>query len=67
MQGQIQEFKGGGGSSRKRERGPTTNSEQFVLEINKIFSKRGGGEGGRGPDRTPWTPPLPRIYPCLAS
>ena len=37
-----------GGSRGIKKRGPIT---QFVLEIYKIFSKRGGGG--------PWTPPWP--------
>ena len=61
MQGQIQRGGGGGGPaedpgrgpaefSSKKGGGPNTYSGQFELEINKIFSKK----GGRG--RTPWTP-----------
>ena len=44
-------FKKGGGG---RGGGQPLTQEQFVLQINKIFSKRGGGEV-----RTPWTPPPP--------
>ena len=35
--------------------GATTYSGQFVLQINKIFSKNGGGGGGGGGE-SPWTP-----------
>ena len=59
--GQIQEFKGGGlaefSSKKGGGGGGALTREQFVLQINKIFSKR-GWEGGYGPPGHPSDLPL---------
>ena len=74
---------GGGGGGREGGGGPTTYWRQFVLEINKIFSKGGGGGapvvtredggvgikdvGGREEPPSPPPPPSPQGTPCAGS
>ena len=51
--------------SSKKGEGPTTYLGQFVLEIDKIFSKKGGGGGGGEEERGSGPPGHPLwICPC---